>query len=252
MAIRWRADWLVRGAAALVLAVFATGTADATEFQLAYNLTVNQGSGPFASLESSGALPAGTQLTLTAKFDTDTADQWNIGAYNSMASLESIVIAVPHAPPAFYTPLSAGIDYILLSDPLWETVGGPGPYSAGLFYLGGGAPGSINSVFGASTQTFDAADPSDTRFDDYQSSFYFDGDPFVVRVQDVMAPSPLDVLSIFDTSVSGATASIGLVPEPSTWAMLLIGFGGLGLAGYRRTKKRLPKLGAAVRFRENG
>lgn len=27
------------------------------------------------------------------------------------------------------------------------------------------------------------------------------------------------------------------VPEPSTWAMMLIGFGGLGLAGYRRTKQ---------------
>jgi hypothetical protein len=25
------------------------------------------------------------------------------------------------------------------------------------------------------------------------------------------------------------------VPEPSTWAMMLIGFAGLGFAGYRRT-----------------
>jgi hypothetical protein len=27
------------------------------------------------------------------------------------------------------------------------------------------------------------------------------------------------------------------VPEPSTWAMMLFGFGGLGFAGYRRTLK---------------
>jgi hypothetical protein len=26
------------------------------------------------------------------------------------------------------------------------------------------------------------------------------------------------------------------VPEPSTWGMLLIGFAGLGFAGYRKTK----------------
>jgi hypothetical protein len=29
----------------------------------------------------------------------------------------------------------------------------------------------------------------------------------------------------------------GVVPEPSTWAMMLIGFAGLGYAGYRRDRK---------------
>ncbi len=29
------------------------------------------------------------------------------------------------------------------------------------------------------------------------------------------------------------------VPEPSTWAMLLVGFGALGLAAFRRAKKRM-------------
>jgi hypothetical protein len=27
-----------------------------------------------------------------------------------------------------------------------------------------------------------------------------------------------------------------LIPEPSTWAMMLIGFAGLGFAGYRKAK----------------
>jgi hypothetical protein len=39
---------------------------------------------------------------------------------------------------------------------------------------------------------------------------------------------PVDIYASFPTSA---------VPEPSTWAMLLLGFVGLGLAGNRRTKK---------------
>jgi hypothetical protein len=36
------------------------------------------------------------------------------------------------------------------------------------------------------------------------------------------------------------------VPEPSTWAMMLLGFAGLGFAGYRRAKAGRP-LTSAVR-----
>ena len=32
-------------------------------------------------------------------------------------------------------------------------------------------------------------------------------------------------------------AEFGTVPEPSTWAMMLIGFAGLGYAGYRTSRK---------------
>jgi Ice-binding-like/PEP-CTERM motif len=36
---------------------------------------------------------------------------------------------------------------------------------------------------------------------------------------------------------SGSGSGPSPVPEPATWAMLLAGFGGLGLAGYRRARK---------------
>ena len=54
---------------------------------------------------------------------------------------------------------------ILVSDPSWQSVGGPYPYSAG--FVGSGPLGSITSLFGASTNPFDAANPSPTTFNDY-------------------------------------------------------------------------------------
>jgi hypothetical protein len=42
----------------------------------------------------------------------------------------------------------------------------------------------------------------------------------------------------FDNStVALATVTLSAVPEPSTWAMMLLGFAGLGFAGYRASRK---------------
>jgi hypothetical protein len=40
-------------------------------------------------------------------------------------------------------------------------------------------------------------------------------------------------------SVSGGATFTATIPEPSTWAMMLLGFAGLGFVGYRRTRKRV-------------
>ena len=44
----------------------------------------------------------------------------------------------------------------------------------------------------------------------------------------------------YDTHTAGAffTAGASPVPEPSTWAMMLVGFVGLGYAGYRGSRKK--------------
>jgi hypothetical protein len=46
----------------------------------------------------------------------------------------------------------------------------------------------------------------------------------------------LDNLTIGAASGLTAGPAVGAVPELSTWAMMLVGFAGLGYAGYRRTK----------------
>jgi hypothetical protein len=39
---------------------------------------------------------------------------------------------------------------------------------------------------------------------------------------------------------SGGLSTSRVVPEPTTWAMMLIGFAGLGYAGYRRAREPRP------------
>jgi hypothetical protein len=51
-------------------------------------------------------------------------------------------------------------------------------------------------------------------------------------------PDSIDTTQFCDTHTDGAFSTApGTVPESSTWAMLLIGFAGLGLAGYRSARK---------------
>jgi hypothetical protein len=48
-----------------------------------------------------------------------------------------------------------------------------------------------------------------------------------------------------DYGTAQFSATVSGVPEPSTWAMLLLGFAGLGFAGYRRAKKSTMAFAAA-------
>jgi hypothetical protein len=47
----------------------------------------------------------------------------------------------------------------------------------------------------------------------------------------------IDALGPNNTGEIAGTGSIVSTPEPSTWAMMLIGFAGLAYAGYRKTKR---------------
>ena len=42
------------------------------------------------------------------------------------------------------------------------------------------------------------------------------------------------------TTIKSAGASAWPTPEPSTWAMMALGFAGLGFAGYRKQSKNVP------------
>ncbi len=73
-------------------------------------------------------------------------------------------------------------------------------------------------------------------FDNTPQTFSFDGGTFTLAVRDVQLDTnilfPLDAGVVFgDVSVTAA------VPEPSTWAMMILGFAGVGFMAYRRSRK---------------
>jgi|SRR5215216_167457 len=73
--------------------------------------------------------------------------------------------------------------------------------------------------------------------------FAFNGGTFTLAIQDV----DLDT-TLFSNSdranLTGFVAVTAAVPEPSTWAMLILGFAGVGFMAYRR-QSRGPAIGIA-------
>jgi hypothetical protein len=46
-----------------------------------------------------------------------------------------------------------------------------------------------------------------------------------------------DNVLFFQQGVDNASINLGAVPEPSTWAMMILGFAGIGFMVYRRSRK---------------
>jgi hypothetical protein len=98
--------------------------------------------------------------------------------------------------------------------------------------------GAFNDISGSPLQV-PAVDQIDERFaglDGYSHVPFFLGDNFDFATQEAITGNYEYRISLLDAAGDGyqIVASFSVVPEPSTWVMLLAGFAGLGFAGYRR------------------
>jgi len=115
------------------------------------------------------------------------------------------------------------------------------PYSGTLYISYGGAPttdtqGSFQVLLDSTVVvSLDYTAPG--AFKEYSFSFFGSGSD-TLTIQGNTNPGEWFV---DDVSVTGS--SIGAVPESSTWAMLILGFAGIGFMAYRRKSK--PALMAA-------
>jgi hypothetical protein len=74
---------------------------------------------------------------------------------------------------------------------------------------------------------------SSSDFLDVSSLSIINPNEFTLQVAAGVAPAYLSTL-VLDVTTDG---SVGAVPEPSTWAMMFLGFAGIGLMAYRRKSK---------------
>jgi hypothetical protein len=124
--------------------------------------------------------------------------------------------------------------------------------------VGGGSPVTFTDsiqIFSSQSVTtvgFEDLSVGDDILDDLSASFAtYD---LTTAIGPIVGSSKINPGSSF-TTTGGAlvltsageatfTAASSAIPEPSSWAMMLIGFGGLGYAGYRRARAARATLAA--------
>jgi hypothetical protein len=124
------------------------------------------------------------------------------------------------------------------ADSHWQLASGTGPYKEAGFTQGstanwpyaidynpGTGPGAVKQGFSPDNLTFTVSDAAnDLTVNDLAFAFTTPDHKNIYAVADVWSVA------------NGATGNIGAVPEPASWAMMLLGFFGAGAAMRRRRK----------------
>jgi PEP-CTERM motif len=190
---------------AINLNVYDTGAVDSTPGQILGIVTIQDLSGGGVSVDFPLSSPATLFAStggghITAGFKLDTS-----------ITAADVTVTTP-APPTFMfaTPVN----------------GVPGP-SGGFGNFTAGLQGSWNGT----SNIF--AGPIDFTIAGISVSDFVANSKGFFAVADLLGPNGTgEVGGMIETTITQHSA----VPEPSTWAMLLIGFAGLGFAGYRKAK----------------
>ena len=109
------------------------------------------------------------------------------------------------------------------------------------------AGGNCNNCYGPGPGVISSVNPNDNNFLIAGANNYFYIIPWpngnMVTATQFAQLSPLAYLDVYNGQFVAGNLSVSAVPEPSTWAMMILGFAGVGFMAYRRKSK--PALMAA-------
>jgi hypothetical protein len=155
--------------------------------------------------------------------------------------LIAVVLALPMAKPADATVVLAKSDNIVgdVGAKVYDfTIASGGEYTASLIDLAFPEPFSflgmmVSHTGGASVGSVKIP-PSFS-----PAGFSFDASPGDYTLQVIGTPSGIPLVGTFSVQVaSGAAATVGQVPEPTTWLVLVAGIGVVGAMRLRNRKQR--------------
>jgi hypothetical protein len=177
--------------------------------------------GPASGNQPSGDLPLdlGMDFTVTGSVTVDSLGAFTNGLSPLSVSLWNVNTDSKLASAIIPVGTTVG-NYI------FTALGSPQVLTSGLY--------QIDVLYGLSSNTdynpFEGAGPT-TSFNTLGGTLTFAGDFYNLGGNGSLATTP-DTLS---TGGYGAgTFAVSAVPEPSTWAMMILGFGGVGFMAYRR------------------
>ena len=220
--------------------------AAASQFLLTYGGTLNTVDTLALSSGGPNLLVAATSFVFTARFDDASAN---------LVALVGVPGFVAYSPSSSaiqingvtYHPLSFGADPVEgIGVAIFDSTtpfGPPGHYAAGFIRnpLADG-PGIVGDFAGASPG-FAAAHLRPTVFTGFNGAGYGGGfgcvpGPCTIASISLIGPGGVAYSLTFKDRNSGPspanTASITAVPEPAGWAMMILGFGGIGAAARTR------------------
>ena len=208
-----------------------SGAADATT--ITPDDVGDSGTGTFNGLIGGNILvpQLGASLTLSVNSYTAATNTWVFGytvANTTQAPWSSSVSAFGfNVDPNLVSVSSTGLFDLALRNV--NVSGGVGTIdfcnSAGASCNGGSSNGVNPGASASGTFTLDFADNATTTltFTDY-----------FVRYQEINGPGVYGKSGVGFASDIVINPTVGAVPEPSTWAMMILGFAGVGFMAYRR------------------